>query len=82
MKKKINTCFLRIILLYLIIPILIALCLYPVLPKILNYPPESVDNQFQVEFDHCKVILEREYYSGGCSRCFGKMALKVEPICS
>ena len=29
MKKKINTCFLRIILLYLIIPILIALCLYP-----------------------------------------------------
>lgn len=51
MKKKINTCFLRIILLYLITPILIALCLYPVLPKILNYPPESIDNQFQVEFD-------------------------------
>lgn len=51
MKKKINTCFMRIILLYLVIPILIALCLYPALPIILNYPPESIDNQFQVDFD-------------------------------
>lgn len=51
MKKKINTCFMRIILLYLLIPSLIALCLYPALPIILNYPPESTDNQFQVNFD-------------------------------
>lgn len=51
MKKKINACFIRIILLYFLVPILIALCLYPVLPIILNYPPESIDNQFQVDFD-------------------------------
>lgn len=51
MRKKINACFIRIILLYLVVPILIALCLYPALPIILNYPPESIDNQFQVDFD-------------------------------
>ena len=51
MRKKINICFVRIILLYFVIPTLIALFLYPLLPIILNYPPESTDNQFQVNFD-------------------------------
>lgn len=51
MEKKINTCFFRIIALYIAIPALISLCLYPFLPVILSYPPESIDNQFQLEFD-------------------------------
>lgn len=51
MRKKFKSCFIRIILLYLSIPILIALFLYPVLPIILNYPPESIDNLFQINFD-------------------------------
>lgn len=51
MKKKISTCFIRIIALYLAIPLLIAFVLYFFLPIILNYPPESIDNQFQLEFD-------------------------------
>lgn len=51
MKKKITTCFIRIIALYLAIPSLIAFVLYFFLPIILNYPPESIDNQFQLDFD-------------------------------
>ena len=51
MRKKVNTCIFRIIILYLSIPGLIALCLYPFLPTILEYPPESIDNQFQLNFD-------------------------------
>lgn len=51
MRKKLNSCIIRIIALYLGIPALIALCLYPFLPVILQYPPNSIDNQFQVAFD-------------------------------
>ena len=51
MKKKFSTCIFRIIILYLGIPALIALCLYPFLPIILEYPPNSIDNQFQLDFD-------------------------------
>lgn len=51
MRKKLNSCILRIITLYLGIPALIALCLYPFLPVILQYPPNSIDNQFQLDFD-------------------------------
>lgn len=51
MRKKLNSCIVRIIALYLGIPALIALCLYPFLPVILQYPPNSIDNQFQVAFD-------------------------------
>ncbi len=41
----------RIILFYWAVPILTALVLFPLLPIILNYPPDSIDNQFQLEFD-------------------------------
>ena len=51
MIKKFNSCIFRIIGLYLGIPALIALCLYKLLPIILNYPPDSIDNVFQMEFD-------------------------------
>lgn len=51
MRKKINLCFLRIICLYTIIPFLIVAILYPLLPKILNYPNGSIDNQFQINLD-------------------------------
>ena len=51
MKKNFTICIFRIIILYLGIPALIALCLYPVLPVLLEYPPQSIDNQFQLDFD-------------------------------
>ena len=51
MIKKFNSCIFKIIGLYLGIPALIALCLYKLLPIILNYPPDSIDNVFQMEFD-------------------------------
>ena len=35
----------KIIALYLMIPICIILLLYMLLPKILNYPPNSTDNE-------------------------------------
>lgn len=41
----------RIIILYLTIPILISLILYPLLPVLLNYPPNSIDNAFQIYVD-------------------------------
>lgn len=51
MKNKITQCLFRIIALYLAVPLLIAFVLYFFLPIILNYPPESIDNQFQTDFD-------------------------------
>ena len=51
MNKKINICFLRIISLYTLIPFLIVIILYPLLPNILNYPNDSIDNQFQINID-------------------------------
>ncbi len=51
MKKKITSCLYKIIALYLAVPSLIAFILYFFLPTILNYPPESIDNQFQLDFD-------------------------------
>lgn len=51
MIKRFNACILKIITLYLGIPALIAMCLYRFLPTILNYPPNSIDNTFQLEFD-------------------------------
>lgn len=51
MIKKFNICIFKIISLYLGIPALIAMCLYKFLPIILNYPPNSIDNAFQLEFD-------------------------------
>lgn len=41
----------KIILIYLTIPFLICLILYPLLPILLNYPPDSIDNAFQVNVD-------------------------------
>lgn len=41
----------KIFLFYLIIPIIIAFVFYPLLPTLLDYPPESINNQFQIEFD-------------------------------
>lgn len=41
----------RIIFFYIAIPLLIAIVLYFLLPTLLNYPPESINNQFQREFD-------------------------------
>lgn len=52
MKKNFHSCLLKIIAIYFIIPAFIALCLYPLLPIILNYPPDSIDNKFQMEFDN------------------------------
>lgn len=51
MKNKITTCLLRITVLYIAIPVSIAFVLYFFLPLILNYPPESIDNQFQLDID-------------------------------
>ncbi len=51
MKKKIDMCFVRIICLYSFIPILIVTILYPILPRLLNYPADSIDNQFQIKLD-------------------------------
>lgn len=41
----------KIIALYLMIPICIILLLYMLLPQILNYPPNSTDNELQREID-------------------------------
>ena len=41
----------KIITLYLMIPICIILLLYMLLPKILNYPPKSTDNELQKSID-------------------------------
>ncbi len=41
----------NIIFTYLIIAVSIVLILYPLLPKILNYPPDSIDNTFQKELE-------------------------------
>ena len=41
----------KIIALYLMIPICIILLLYMLLPKILNYPPNSTDNELQKSID-------------------------------
>ena len=41
----------RIIAFYLIIPIIVAIVLYNLLPTILNYPPNSIDNNFQSKID-------------------------------
>lgn len=46
-KKHVN----RIFLFYFSIPLLIAIVLYFLLPTLLNYPPDSIDNLFQKEFD-------------------------------
>lgn len=51
MKKKLKTCLFRIISLYIAIPSFIAFVLYFFLPTMLHYPPESIDNQFQLDFD-------------------------------
>lgn len=67
MKKKINTCFFRIIALYLAVPLLIAFVLYFFLPIILDYPPGSIDNQFQLDFDG--ITYTRTIFSFNCSNC-------------
>lgn len=41
----------KIIALYLMIPMCIILLLYILLPSILNYPPNSIDNDLQREID-------------------------------
>ena len=51
MRKKFNSCIFKIIVLYLGIPALIAFCLYNFLPILLNYPPNSIDNTFQMQYD-------------------------------
>lgn len=50
-KKPYIKNIIKIFLFYLIIPFLIVLLLYPLLPTLLNYPPDSINNQFQIEFD-------------------------------
>lgn len=49
MKKNINTN--NIIKFYLIIPLILIVILYFLLPAILNYPPNSTDNNLQREID-------------------------------
>ncbi len=39
----------KIFIIYFTIQIAIALALYPLLPQLLNYPPDSIDNNFQSE---------------------------------
>ena len=41
----------NITLIYLVISVCMVLALYPLLPKILNYPPNSIDNAFQAELE-------------------------------
>ena len=41
----------NITLIYLVISVCMVLALYPLLPKILNYPPDSIDNAFQAELE-------------------------------
>ena len=45
--KSIN----RIAAFYLIIPIIVVIIAYVLLPTILNYPPNSIDNDLQKEID-------------------------------
>ena len=67
MKKKLKTCLFRIISLYIAIPSFIALVLYFFLPIMLHYPPESIDNQFQLDFDG--ITYTRSIYSFNCNNC-------------
>lgn len=48
---KIDKIAVKIILFYLIIPAIILLVLYPLLPYFLNYPPGSVNSSLQIEID-------------------------------
>lgn len=41
----------KIRIVYFLVPAIFIIILYFLLPKILNYPPNSVDNQFQKEFE-------------------------------
>lgn len=41
----------KIMMIYLIIPFLICSILYPLLPILLNYPPNSINNAFQLDVD-------------------------------
>ena len=41
----------KIFLFYLFIPFIIVLILYPLLPIILNFPPDSINNMFQISLD-------------------------------
>lgn len=67
MKKKLKTCLFRIVTLYIAIPSLIALVLYYFLPIMLHYPPESIDNQFQQDFDG--ITYTRTIYCFNCHNC-------------
>lgn len=41
----------KIIIFYFIISIFVGIMFYPILPKILNYPPDSINNEFQSNID-------------------------------
>ena len=49
-KKKIKSIN-RIVAFYMIIPIIVVVIAYMLLPTILNYPPNSIDNELQKEID-------------------------------
>ncbi len=46
--KKISSNWIKLIFVYTFIYVLVALCFYPLVPKILCYPPNSIDNSFQI----------------------------------
>lgn len=51
MEKKKSKSINRILAFYLIVPLVVVIALYMLLPTILNYPPNSIDNDLQKEID-------------------------------
>lgn len=48
-KNKEESIYLKIMIGYLIPTLLMAIICYPLLPRLLNYPPNSINNQFQLK---------------------------------
>lgn len=62
--KNVNTN--KIIRFYLIIPLIIIIVLYFILPTILNYPPNSIDNRLQIEIDRIPYTTQFLLMSSMC----------------
>lgn len=67
----------KIIIIFTIAVIIIGIIFFPILPQILNYPPDSINNEFQKNID--LGILYTEQYILIIFLCFliGLIAIKI-----
>ena len=72
-KKKLN----NIILVYTLSFLGVAICFYPILPYILNYPPNSINNSFQRGIDIGLLYVEQYVFLMTICFIFGIFILKI-----